>query len=285
MKKLIAVFFLLLGAVIVLLATIDLKPFLAPEQAAITAVNKPPQVIKPAVPPITSEVAEKLPDSDRSDPEDPGNDPLPEPPLNEVYPEQEQVVMAHKTQAAAAGATQPAGIEAEPIELEVTTVPPADYPFSVLVGTFQKKETAQKAVSLYLQRGIATFWVKVDLEQRGVRYRQFSGFFSSMAEARQYLEQGELVDKLVKPTYYAALLGIFTEKNKLADAFVKAEQAGVMPYILGTQNGAYFLYVGAFYTHIGAVDQCRELNAAGLNCEPVKRSTKREKVAAQMPLL
>ncbi len=272
MKKIIAAFCLLLGTVVVLLATIDLKPYLVAEKAATTTANDLAQR-KPAFPPLTSEEAEKPPETVQADPDDPGSNTYPEPPLKEIYPEQEQVVMAHQIKTAAVTATKTAEIEAKPIELEVTTLPPGEYPFSILVGTFQKRETAQKAVSLYRQRGIATFWVKVDLDQRGVWYRQFSGFFPSMAYARQYLEQSGLVDKLVKPTYYAALVGIYTDKTRLADAFVKAEQNGVMPYILGTGKGDYFLYVGAFYTHVGAVDQCRELTDAGVPCKPVKRST------------
>ncbi len=272
MKKLIAAFFLLICALIVILATIDLKPFLVPEKAAKTTVNDPSQQ-KPAAPPITSEKAEKQPETAQADPDNPDSNTYPEPPQDEIYPEQEQVVMAHKIKTAVVAEKKTTEFAAKPIELDVTTLPPGEYPFSILVGTFQKKETAQRAISLYLQRGIATFWVKVDLEERGVRYRQFSGFFSSMEQARQYLEQSELVDKLVKPTHYAALLGIYTDKTELANAFVTAEQTGVMPYILGTGKGDYFLYVGAFYTHIGAVDQCRELSSAGLSCEPVKRST------------
>ena len=270
MKRLIAAFFLLLGAVIVLLATIDLTPFLVPEKAATTTMNDlAPQ--KPAAPPIPKEETEKPAETVQASADDPDSDTSTEPPLDEIYPEQEQVVMAHQVKPVIVAATKPAEMVAKPIELEMTTLPPGEYPFSILVGTFQKKETAQRAISLYRQRGITTFWVKVDLEGRGVRYRQFNGFFSSTAQARQYLLQSTLDDKLVKPTSYAALLGIYTDKSKLADAFVKAEQAGVMPYILGSSKGDYFLYVGAFYTHVGAVDQCAELSSAGLNCEPVKR--------------
>ncbi len=272
MKKLIATFFLLICVVVVLLATIDLAPFLAPEKAATTAVNDTINQ-QPATLPTKSDEAGHPPETARANPDDPGSNILSEPPLDEIYPEQEQVVMAHQTKTAAVAEEKAAETPPQPIELEVTTLPQGDYPFSILVGTFQKKETAQRAISLYRQRGIATFWAKVDLDERGVRYRQFTGVFSSMAEARQYLERNELVDKLVKPTHYAARLGIYTDKTKLADAFVKADQAGVIPYILGTKKGDYFLYVGAFYTHIGAVDQCRELSSAGLSCEPVKRST------------
>ena len=272
MKKLIIAFILLLGALVILLATIDLEPFLAPERMATKERNETTQP-RPAAPLTTGNEAEQPPAPAQMTPDKPGNTIFAEQPPDEIYPEQEQVVMAHQSKPAAVRHETTSDLLASPIELEVTTLPPGDYPFSILVGTFQKKETAERAVSLYRQRGIATFWVHVDLEQRGERYRQFTGFFPSMTEAQQYLAQSGLVDKLVKPTTYAALVGIYTDKSKLADAFVKTEQAGLMPYILGTNTGDYFLYVGAFYTQVGAVDQCQVLTAAGLSCEPVERAT------------
>ena len=139
------------------------------------------------------------------------------------------------------------------IELEVTTLPVGDFPFSILLATFQDKKTAERATSVYRKSGLSAYWVKVDLEEMGIRYRLFTGIFSTMAEARQYLEHSELVNKLIKPTYYAARVGVYTDKTELADTFSKATQAGVMPYILGTTKGDYYLYVGAFYTFVGAI--------------------------------
>jgi hypothetical protein len=269
MRKIIAAFFILICAVVLLLATVDLGPYLAPDKSAAPATGRT----------TTKEVAVTAKNVDESDliqqtiPDDP-TDILPStPPLEEIFPEQEQVVMGPPTETAALAEEKMAETPPAPIELEVTILPVGDYPFSILLATFQKKETAQRAISLYRKRGISTYWVKVDLEEMGIRYRQFTGFFSTMPEAQQYLEHSELVDELIKPTYYAARLGVYTDKTVLAGDFVKARQADVMPYILSTTKGDYYLYVGAFYTYVGAIDQCRDLTAAGLRCEPVKRST------------
>lgn len=272
MKKIIAAILLLFCTVVVLLATIDLGPYLAPEKAPDPAPGNTTR-LHPGVTTESIEETEQTPQTQQIQTDDPVHNSFPEPPVEEIFPEQEQVVINPQTTSTEVTEEEVAETPPPPIELEVTTLPPGEYPFSILVGTFQKKETAQRAISLYRKRGISTYWVKVDLEERGVRYRQFTGFFASIPEAEQYLNRNELVDKLIKPTYYSARLGVYTDKTVLARDFVKARQADVIPYILGTPQGDYYLYVGAFYTYVGAVDQCRDLAATGLTCEPVKRST------------
>ena len=159
------------------------------------------------------------------------------------------------------------------IELEVTILPVGEYPFSILIDTFLEQERAQQAIDFYQDRDISTHWVKVDLGEKGIRYRLFTGIFATVPEAQQYLDQNQLFDKLIKPTYYSARVGVYQDKVQLASAFIKAQDTGFIPYILGTQKGVYHLYVGAFYTYIGASSQCQDLAKAGLNCEPVRRST------------
>jgi hypothetical protein len=261
MKKIVAALLLLFCGLIVLLATIDLEPYLAPpDQPAQTAVK---HTIKEEI--ITQTI--------KTEPDKLTNT-QPAAPAETIYPEQKQVVTplaAVEDEAAESEEIDP--ISSSLIELEVTTLPVGEYPFSILLETFAEQATAEEAVSFYQVRGIPAHWVKVDLGEEGIRYRVFTGIFSTMPEAQQYLNENQLFDKPIKLTYYGARIGVYTDKIQLAEAFVKTRETGVTPYILGTKKGEYHLYVGAFYTYIGAVDQCRDLTAAGLSCEPVKRST------------
>jgi hypothetical protein len=261
MKKIAAALLLLFCGLVVLLATIDLKPYLAPDQTPPIAAENPMKEE------ITTQTINTKPD-------DPANNNQPSAPEEEIYPEQEQVVTPLETvedEAAASEETEP--ISSSLVELEVTTLPVGEYPFSILLETFAEQATAEEAVSFYQERGLSAHWVKVDLGEQGIRYRVFTGIFSTMPEAQQYLDENQLVGKPIKLTYYSARIGVYTDKVQLADDFVKTRDTGVVPYILGTKKGEYHLYVGAFYTYIGAVDQCRDLTAAGVSCEPVKRST------------
>ena len=271
MKKIIASFFLLVCIVIVLLASVDLEPYLAPDKTATPATESTVKQEPTAATKDIEETKQKQ-QLEEMQPDNTLNTPPPAPPVDEMYPEQEQVVMAPKESAVITEEKIPQ-TPSTPIELDVTVLPVGDYPFSILLATFQEKETAERGRSLYQKRGISTYWVKVDLDERGVRYRLFTGTFSTMPEAQQYLKSSGIINKFIKPTYYAARVGVYTDKTELADAYLKTSKAGVVPYILGTTKGDFYLYVGAFYTYVGAIDQCRDLAAAGLNCEPVKRST------------
>jgi hypothetical protein len=155
----------------------------------------------------------------------------------------------------------------------ITVVPEGTYPFAILLETFDQQASAEHAVALYRRQNLACYWVKVDLDNLGVKYRLFTGYFPSQVAAQTAIARHRLAGKPVKQTVYAARLGIFRDHHELVAAFAKTAAAGVSPYILGTANGSYFLYVGAFYTAGGAENQCRDLAAKGLPCQPVIRST------------
>lgn len=269
MKKIIAVCFLLICGLLVFLATIELEPYLAPELSGITqnAAESPDKndaagqlTADATVIPVQTESVGQSQAETQSE---------------ETFEDSTAAVPIDKTttgreQATASSATQ---MPSPLIELQVERLPEGEYPFSILLETFTEQATAEMAIPYYKKRGLSAHWVKVHLGKEGIQYRLFAGVFATVAEAQLYLDLNKLVDRPIKATHYAARVGVYRDKGQLASSFVKTRNAGVLPYILGTQNGDYHLYVGAFYTFIGATEQCRNLRDAGLSCEPVKRST------------
>ncbi len=159
-------------------------------------------------------------------------------------------------------------------DMEITILPEDAYPFSILLETFDQKSNAQEAVKRYRQqRGIAAFWVKVDLGLSGVKHRLFAGNFPTEAAARAFLARHSLSGKIIKKAPYASGVGVFHDKKELAAVFAKTKEADAFPYILGTASGQFHLLVGAFYSAAGAENQCRELLAKGLPCKATQRST------------
>jgi hypothetical protein len=158
-------------------------------------------------------------------------------------------------------------------DLQVTMKPAGAYPFSILLETLDKQGNAEQAVKLYDKKGLASFWVKVDLGEQGTKYRLFTGYFPSEKAAKTFLVQQRLSGKLIKTTPYAARIGIFGDKNELAAAHAKTVAAGVFPSILGREDGPFTIFVGAFYTAAGADQQCREVMDKGLACQTVPRAT------------
>lgn len=319
MKKLLLLLSILSIAILILLATIDLAPYLSeqPETSQITATQLPDHKkkrdtteISPATPPttlvekivtqpelmteplqkeesilsppeitVTSEQAHQTTPLVASSKTSPGPD-------SDSVPDEIIQLKAVSQLSSTPEAETPAPPSTPSITKNKTTeallslvenkivqLPEEAYPLSILLETYDEKATAQQSISLYQDRGIETYWVKVDLGKRGVKYRLFTGFFSTTEKAKRYQQKLKLKHKPIKRTYHSALIGIFENKEVLASAYSKTVQADVVPYILGTESGRYYLYVGAFYTHAGAEAQCSDLVAQKLSCKPAKRTT------------
>lgn len=278
MKKIIAVCFFLTCGLLVFLATIDLEPYLAPEQPDIAQRDTAQPSLRGTddLPDKTDAAGQLAADSTVIPAQtESGSQSQAKGQSEETFKDSTDAAAIDKTttgrgQATASSATQ---MPSSLIELQVERLPVGEYPFSILLETFTEQATAEMAIPYYEKRGLSVYWVKVHLGEQGIQYRLFTGVFATVPEAQQYLDQNKLVDRPIKATYYAARIGVYQDKAQLASTFVKTKNAGVLPYILGTKNGDYHLYVGAFYTSIGAAEQCRHLRDAGLSCEPVKRST------------
>lgn len=167
----------------------------------------------------------------------------------------------------------PAGMKANSVDFKIITLSKQEYPYSILLDTYLDLNVAQIAISEYRKQGIESFWVKVDLGEKGVKYRLFSSFFSTIEEGQKYLQKQKMVNKLVKPTVYSSSVGVFNDKQQLAIAYHKVQQCDVVPYVLANDDGDYFLYIGAFYTKVGAEIQCEDLADKNISCMAVKRST------------
>jgi hypothetical protein len=274
MKKIFSLIFILISGLAILLATVDLEPYLAPK--------------KQHPSPAPTRMPENDPEKNDTDAPDTGEIPSLVsiiPPVNlEPYlaPKALRPSPAQPLPAEDAPEPQPGtpaddpSIDQSPTatdDLKIHLLPEGDYPFSILLETFNEQESARKAIASYLQQGISAYWVKVNLGNNVIKYRLFTGIFPTPAEAQKYLVTHNLTGKLIKPTVYSARIGIFNNKEQLTTAFAKTSAAGVVPYILATEKDIYSLYVGAFYTFVGATTQCRDLIAEGLSCLPVKRST------------
>lgn len=279
MKNVVTIIFILSCGLVVLLATVDLEPYLVVSHKEISG--------KPTV--IIGERIETAADSTISSSEQSVTQPVPAEAFPEKTFENDKTSLSHNNaqqehftdfspaegeEAAQSNAEDQVEIYSSPLlEMEVTILPVGEYPYSILLETFTDREIAQMAIPFYQKRGISAHWVKVDLDEKGIYYRLFTGVFATISEAQQYLDKKQLIDKPIKPTIYSARIGVYKDKAQLANAYTKISDTGVIPYILGTEGGTYHLYVGSFYTFIGAADQCRDINDAGSTCEPVKRST------------
>jgi cell division septation protein DedD len=146
------------------------------------------------------------------------------------------------------------------------------YPFSIYLGAFMTLDRAKTAVSIYKREsGISAFWVKVDLREKGIWYRVFTGYFHSAEEAEAFISQKQLKESEVKQTKYSTLIGEYSRMGEAEDVVRRLSQLGYSSYFVTVPGGPFKLYSGAFYTMEGAQKQYAELASKGIKSRAVER--------------
>lgn len=148
----------------------------------------------------------------------------------------------------------------------------ARYPFSVYLGAFMTLDRARTAVSIYQEDyDISSYWVKVDLGEKGLWYRIFTGHFRTEQEAEAFVRQKELKDGQVKQTKFSTLIGEYSKPAEAEETVRGLLQRGYSSYFVPVSGGGVRLYSGAFYTLTGAKKQHAELASKGIHSRVVER--------------
>ncbi|MCU0595681.1 MAG: SPOR domain-containing protein, partial [Desulfobacterota bacterium] len=163
----------------------------------------------------------------------------------------------------------------QPKEVAVakTTFPASGvgYPYSVYLGSFQNLEYLKKALSVYENQGLSSYWTKVELGTKGTWYRVFTGHFRSAQEAEAFIQQKRIKDGEVKETRYTNLIGTFGTKQAGQERASALAGMGLSVYSIQAAEGQVRLYCGAFITREGAEKNQAELNSKGIKSEIVER--------------
>ncbi len=288
--------FLVLG-VIILLGVVDLTPYLSPTEEMKIAETVPTQEQKPAETEtaIVKAAPEKA-ETDQTESKSRQTDSAvgdiaekePEPPSAKESPAPEPTTTPEPIQQEVKTPVKPV-VPAETERTEIQPVPSSDtrpqtymriettkstdYPFSILLGAFHNLETAKKVQKAYRDKGIFAFWVKVNLGKKRILYRLFAGSFQFWVDAKSFQQQHNLTDKKIKPTRYAALIGIFSSEIDINDHLQKLLELNYSPYVISRGANHHYRYVGAFYTKAGAINQCLVLTQDEISCQAVVRSS------------
>jgi cell division protein FtsN len=157
--------------------------------------------------------------------------------------------------------------ETEPSLAEVES----PYPYSVLLATFMSRRKAERALRIYAGQALETYYVKVNLGRKGVRYRVFAGSFKDRGEALALVRAKNLQQVATKKTSYACLIDKSSTEEALARKMESLKRLGHSPYVVNKDDGRYYLYVGAFYTEKGATSQLAELSSQRIPSQVVER--------------
>jgi hypothetical protein len=145
------------------------------------------------------------------------------------------------------------------------------YPYSIYLGSYKTRERAERAISEYQKKGFSPYWVKVDLGDKGMWYRVFSGYFQKREQANELIKKKQIVESKSRHTRYANLIGIFAFQKELDEEKLRLSILGYCPYVIPSRNGESLLYVGAFYQKAHAQRQHAELASKGIQSQVVER--------------
>jgi cell division septation protein DedD len=149
--------------------------------------------------------------------------------------------------------------------------PSEAFPFSLYLGSSTDKEKVEKAITQYSREGLAPFWVRVNLKDKGFWYRIYAGYFKDREEAQSFINEHNLTEAEVKNTAYANLIGIYHTADELENKIRTIKDLGYSPYTVIDQDSRSALFVGSFITEEGAEELNRELQARGIDNRVVKR--------------
>jgi cell division protein FtsN len=145
------------------------------------------------------------------------------------------------------------------------------YPYSVYLGSFKAADAVRKAISDYQVKGLSAYWVKVDLGDKGVWYRFFTGYFRTKEEAEKYINERNLQGATPGITKFANFIDSYGSDKEAEDRKQAIVSAGFYPYVIKDAEGRFLLYSGAFDRKEYADKERTDLAAKGIKSEAVER--------------
>ena len=161
----------------------------------------------------------------------------------------------------------------KPAAPEVTPSKPAapQFPYSVYLGSFKTPEAVKKALSEYQEKGLSTYWSRVDLGDKGVWFRFFAGYFRTKEEAEKYISEQNVQGATPQLTRYANWIGSYGSEKEVEDQRRALVSAGFYPYVIKEVNGLSLLYSGAFDRKDFAEKERALLASKGFRSDVVER--------------
>ena len=117
----------------------------------------------------------------------------------------------------------------------------------------------------------STYWVKLDLGDKGIWFRLFAGYFQTREEADEFIRTRKIKGAESRRIKYANLIGFYTSKEEIEKQKAILEKQGYSPYIINDTEKNFRLFVGAFYQRVRAEKQNSHLANNGIHSQLVER--------------
>ena len=159
-------------------------------------------------------------------------------------------------------ADEPPGINREKI---------LSYPYSIYLGSYRSIEDVKGISSDYRKSGITSYWIKLNLGEKGIWYRVFAGYFQTREEADEFIKTSKLQDAESRLTRYAILIGTCNSGEDAERRKTHLEELGYGAYIISDSPELFRIYTGAFYQRKRAEKQKNDMELNGIKSEVVER--------------
>jgi cell division septation protein DedD len=184
---------------------------------------------------------------------------------SEVLPVSEPIIPEKDIdQEQATGASMP---EAELIPQYAS----GSFPYSIYLGSVQTEERVKKALSIYTEKGLSPFIVRIEFKEKGVWYRIYANCFKDQEGAQELINNKNISEAEIKKTSYAVLVGTYTSQDEQNAMIQSLKDSGYYPYVIEYPVNVFRLFAGAFITEAGAKGLSIELESMGIKNEVVER--------------
>jgi hypothetical protein len=148
---------------------------------------------------------------------------------------------------------------------------PPSYPYSIYLGSFRSEDVLQRALEAYREKGLLPYPARVDLGQKGVWFRVFSGHFETREKAAAFIRERRIADGETRNTRFAVLLGRYSSRREAQETLGPLIGRGCHPYIIEENAASFRVYTGAFYRDEDAKAELAWLASKGITGRIVKR--------------
>ncbi len=142
------------------------------------------------------------------------------------------------------------------------------FPYSVYLGSYKTPDRARTAA---LNSPNVSYWVRIDLGEKGIWYRVYIGYFRTRDEADTFIKEHQIADGESRLTPYANLIGTYRSDEESNQMNRSLLELGFCPYVIKEADGRSRLFTGAFYQRERAEKEHRDLTAKGIQSQLVKR--------------
>jgi hypothetical protein len=160
----------------------------------------------------------------------------------ETSPATEQEVRPEPSGLATSPPPSEAAAEAEANQRETST----SYPYTVYLGSYRTIGGVEKAVPVYSEKGLSSlYWQEVDLGDKGLWYRVFTGHFKTKGEAEEYVKDRQLADAEVRKTRQSASTGSIPVKDVVPQKEAPEKQR-LLPEATAESSFPFSVYIGSY---------------------------------------